>query len=132
MSNTLFQGIFDTDMTGVISISDFLRCVGCALVIGLILSGTYMCGTKYTKSFVATLAASGGSLCSYYDGKWKCGNRRGCCRRFQPSTISFSSRFCQRNRSHFSCHVFRSCSRNGISSVCAAICIDSRWNDAVI
>ena len=56
MSNTLFQGIFDTNMTSVISISDFLLCVGCALVIGLILAGTYMYGTKYTKSFVATLA----------------------------------------------------------------------------
>lgn len=43
MSNTLFQGIFDTNMTSVISISDFLLCVGCALVIGLILAGTYIC-----------------------------------------------------------------------------------------
>ena len=56
MLNTLFQGIFDTDMTSVISVSDFLLCVGCALAVGLILAGTYMYGTKYTKSFVATLA----------------------------------------------------------------------------
>ena len=26
MLNTLFQGIFDTDMTSVISVSDFLLC----------------------------------------------------------------------------------------------------------
>ena len=63
MSNTLFQGIFDTNMTSVISISDFLLCVGCALVIGLILAGTYMYGTKYTKSFVATLALLPAVVC---------------------------------------------------------------------
>lgn len=63
MSNTLFQGIFDTDMTSVISISDFLLCVGCALVIGLTLTGTYMYGTKYTKSFVATLALLPAVVC---------------------------------------------------------------------
>ena len=63
MSNTLFQRIFDTDMTSVISISDFLLCVGCALVIGLILTGTYMYETKYTKSFVATLALLPAVVC---------------------------------------------------------------------
>ena len=63
MLNILFQGIFDTDMTSVISISDFLLCVGCALIIGLILAGTYMYGTKYTKSFVATLALLPAVVC---------------------------------------------------------------------
>ena len=63
MLNTLFQGILDTDMTSVISVSDFLLCVGCALVIGLILAGAYMYGTKYTKSFVATLALLPAVVC---------------------------------------------------------------------
>lgn len=63
MFNTLFHGIFDTDMTSVISVSDFLLCVGCALVIGLILAGAYMYGTKYTKSFVATLALLPAVVC---------------------------------------------------------------------
>ena len=36
MLNNMFQGIFDTDMTTVIAVPDFLLCVGCALVIGLI------------------------------------------------------------------------------------------------
>ena len=63
MLNTLFQGIFDTDMTSVISVSDFLLCVGCALAVGLILAGTYMYGTKYTKSFVATLALLPAVVC---------------------------------------------------------------------
>ena len=62
-NNALFQGIFDTNMTSVISISDFLLCVGCALVIGLILAGTYMYGIKYTKSFVATLALLPAVVC---------------------------------------------------------------------
>ncbi len=56
MLSNIFKGIFDTDMTRVISVSDFLLCVGCSLVIGLILAFAYMYHTKYTKSFVATLA----------------------------------------------------------------------------
>lgn len=63
MLNQIFQGIFDTDMTNVIALSDFMLCVGCALVIGLILAGTYMYGTRYTKSFVATLALLPAVVC---------------------------------------------------------------------
>ena len=63
MLNTIFRGIFDTDMTSVISPSDFLLCVGCALVIGLILAASYMYGTKYTKSFVASLALLPAVVC---------------------------------------------------------------------
>ncbi|MGI6017922.1 MAG: DUF4956 domain-containing protein [Marvinbryantia sp.] len=63
MLNTLFRGIFDTNMTSVISVSDFLLCVGCALLIGLILAGSYMYGMKYTKSFVATLALLPAVVC---------------------------------------------------------------------
>lgn len=63
MLNNLFSGLFDTDMTSVISLSDFLICVGCALVIGLILAGCYMYRTRYTKSFVATLALLPAVVC---------------------------------------------------------------------
>ena len=59
----MFQGIFDTDMTTVIAVPDFLLCVGCALVIGLILAGAYMYVTRYTKSFVATLAVLPAIVC---------------------------------------------------------------------
>lgn len=80
MLNTLFSRDFCTDMTSVISVSDFLLCVGCALAVGLILAGTYMYGTKYTKSFVGNAGvASGSGLCSDHDGKWKCRNRRSSC-----------------------------------------------------
>lgn len=63
MNSTLFQGIFDTDTTNVILISDFLRCIGCALVIGGILAVSYMCSTRYTKGFVATLAMLPAVVC---------------------------------------------------------------------
>lgn len=59
----MFRGIFDTDMTSVISPSNFLLCVGSALLIGLILAGFYMYRTRYTKSFVATLALLPAVVC---------------------------------------------------------------------
>ncbi|MDY4693826.1 MAG: DUF4956 domain-containing protein [Blautia sp.] len=63
MLNTLFRGIFDTDMTSVIALSDFLICVGSALLIGIILAGSYMWKTRYTKSFVITLAMLPAIVC---------------------------------------------------------------------
>lgn len=59
----IFKGIFDTDMTAVIEPLDFLLCVGSALLIGLILAGFYMYGTRYSKSFVATLAVLPAVVC---------------------------------------------------------------------
>lgn len=63
MLDSMFRGIFDTDMTQVISVSDFLICIGCALAIGLILACAYMFRTRYTKSFVATLAMLPAVVC---------------------------------------------------------------------
>ncbi|MGN1316416.1 MAG: DUF4956 domain-containing protein [Acutalibacteraceae bacterium] len=63
MLSKLFGGLFDTDMTSVIAPSDFLLCVGSALGIGLILAGFYMYRTRYTKSFVATLALLPAVVC---------------------------------------------------------------------
>lgn len=40
-----FRGVFDTDLTQLISITDFLLCVGGALVAGLLLALAYMVGT---------------------------------------------------------------------------------------
>jgi len=56
MPDSLFRGLFDTDMTTLISVTDFLLCLGCALVLGLILAGTYAYRSRYTKSFIITLA----------------------------------------------------------------------------
>lgn len=63
MLDTLFRGVFDTDMTSVIALSDFLICVGSALLIGIILAGSYMWRTRYTKSFVVTLAILPAIVC---------------------------------------------------------------------
>ncbi len=52
----LFRGIFDSDITEIIPVSDFLLCVGCSLIIGLLIAFTYMYKTKCTQSFVTTLA----------------------------------------------------------------------------
>ena len=62
MSN-IFRGLFDTDMTNVISVSDFLLCIGCSLLIGLILAFGFMYRTRYTKSFVVTLALLPAVVC---------------------------------------------------------------------
>lgn len=56
MLNSFFKGIFDTDMSSVISVPDFLLCIGCSLLIGLILAFGYMHQSRYTKSFIVTLA----------------------------------------------------------------------------
>lgn len=56
MLNTIFQGLFDTDMTPIISVGDFLLCIGTSLLLGLLLALAFMYHSRYTKSFVLTLA----------------------------------------------------------------------------
>lgn len=63
MRANIFQGIFDTEMSSVIALSDFLICIGVSFVIGLILAGAYMFRTRYTKSFVMTLAMLPAIVC---------------------------------------------------------------------
>ncbi|HJA47818.1 MAG TPA: DUF4956 domain-containing protein [Candidatus Agathobaculum intestinipullorum] len=63
MPDQLFRGLFDTDMTAVISVPDFLLCVGSALVIGLLISACYRYHIRYTRSFVATLALLPAVVC---------------------------------------------------------------------
>ena len=63
MLDSIFRGLFDADTASVISVSDFLLCVGCALVIGLMVALSYMYHARYTKSFVATLALLPAVVC---------------------------------------------------------------------
>ena len=63
MPENLFRGLFDTDMTSVISVPDFLLCMGCSLLIGLILAAGYMFRSRYTKSFITTLALLPTAVC---------------------------------------------------------------------
>lgn len=63
MLDSFFKGLFDTDMTDLISLSDFLLCVGCSLALGLILAIGYMYRSRYTKSFIVTLALLPAVVC---------------------------------------------------------------------
>ncbi len=63
MFENLFKGLFDTELTTVISVSDFLLCLGFSLVLGLIMAFAYMYRTRYTKSFVVTLALLPAVVC---------------------------------------------------------------------
>ena len=60
---TLFKGIFDTELTQVISVPHFLLCMGISLIIGLLIAFSYMYKTRYTKSFVITLALLPAVVC---------------------------------------------------------------------
>lgn len=63
MLDSIFKGLFDTDTTKIISLGDFLLCIVCSLILGLILAAAYMYRTRYTKSFVVTLAMLPAVVC---------------------------------------------------------------------
>lgn len=63
MFNNLFRGLFDSDFTSVISVSDFMLCLVFSLVLGLVVAVAYMYRTRYTKSFVITLALLPAVVC---------------------------------------------------------------------
>ena len=63
MLENVFKGLFDTDLTAVISVTDFLLCLGCSLALGLVLAAAYMYRARYTKSFVVTLALLPAVVC---------------------------------------------------------------------
>ena len=59
----MFRGLFDSDLTAVISVLDFLLCLGTALVLGLLMAFAYLFRARYTKSFVVTLALLPAVVC---------------------------------------------------------------------
>lgn len=63
MLETLSSGLFDSAAADVISMENFLICMGASLVIGLLLAFAYMFKTRYTKSFVVTLALLPAVVC---------------------------------------------------------------------
>ncbi len=70
MLNTLFQGLFDTQLTTVIPVTDFLLCLGASLALGLIMALTYMYRARYTKSFRSDAGAPAcGRLRGHHDGQ---------------------------------------------------------------
>lgn len=63
MLESLFQGVFDTDLTAIIALSDFLLCVGISLLIGLLLCAMTMWRAKSSGSFAVTLALLPAIVC---------------------------------------------------------------------
>ena len=63
MFDNLFKGLFDTTTTSVISVTDFLLCLGFSLALGLVMAFAYMYRTRYTKSFVITLSLLPAVVC---------------------------------------------------------------------
>lgn len=61
--NEVFKGIFDTASTVTISVDKFLLCVGVALLCGIVLAFCYAHRTRYTRSFLATLAMLPAVVC---------------------------------------------------------------------
>ncbi len=63
MLDTIFGGIFDSATTNVIAPGEFLLCLLCSLVAGVILAVCYMFRNRYTRSFVVTLAMLPAVVC---------------------------------------------------------------------
>lgn len=63
MLNSLFTGLFDTSITNTITVTDFLLCIFVSLLIGLFLSIVYTYKSRYTRSFVITLAILPAVVC---------------------------------------------------------------------
>ena len=61
--DAIFKGLFDTELTKIIEVGDFLLCLGVSLVIGLIMAAAYMWRNEHTKSFIFTLALLPAVVC---------------------------------------------------------------------
>ena len=59
----IFKGIFDTALTQVIGVEDFLLCLGVSLALGLILAAAYMWRNEHSKSFLITLTLLPAVVC---------------------------------------------------------------------
>ena len=59
----IFKGLFDTSTSVTISVTDFLLCVGVALVLGVFLAVVYAVKSRYTKSFLITLGILPAVVC---------------------------------------------------------------------
>ena len=63
MLSTFFQGIFDSSITSVIPVGQFLLCITVSLVLGIILACAYSYKTRHNGSFVRTLAILPAGVC---------------------------------------------------------------------
>lgn len=63
MLENIFGGLFDTGTQSVISVTDFLLCVGVSLALGLLLACVYAFRSRFTKSFLITLGILPSVVC---------------------------------------------------------------------
>jgi len=63
MMSELFKGIFDSEFASVITVTDFMLCIFVSLIVGVIMALSYMYRTRYTKSFLITLALLPSVVC---------------------------------------------------------------------
>lgn len=64
MLSNIFKGIFDSATEEVISVPSFLLCLGVSLIIGVFLAVVYTYKSRYTRSFVVTLAMLPAVVCA--------------------------------------------------------------------
>ena len=63
MPTTIFEGIFDSHYSTVITVEKFLLCLGVSLGLGLVLALAYAFKARYTKSFLVTMATLPAIVC---------------------------------------------------------------------
>ncbi len=63
MSDSIFNGIFDSEAAAVIQPSDFLLCIGCALLAGIIIAACFMYRSRSGFGFAAALALIPAVVC---------------------------------------------------------------------
>ncbi len=63
MLNTIFSGVFDTSAVSAIAVSQFMICIVCAVILGLMMAFAYQYRARATKSFLITLALLPAVVC---------------------------------------------------------------------
>ncbi len=59
----IFKGIFDSEFTQTIGVTDFLLCLGVSLILGFAMAAAYMLKNDHSKSFIVTLALLPAVVC---------------------------------------------------------------------
>ena len=60
---TIFKGIFDSELTKVIEVGDFLLCLGVSILLGVIIAAAYTLKNDHTSGFLLTLAVLPAVVC---------------------------------------------------------------------
>lgn len=63
MLDSIFRSLFEAGTSGIISVSDFVLCILCSLLIGLALVYAYKYRSRCTRSFAVTLALLPAVVC---------------------------------------------------------------------